>query len=143
MWHDESDLSSIKEVLSLKLPEFLPNIPHADIVEEKVLNLLNIPSAITLFPNLLANNKEKMHFAAGKNSRENYKITVSTSAVVKCSCKDFRLSNICSHSVVVSEKESIMESGEYWQMMEDADRAGRKGGQKRRDRKYQQEEIHT
>ena len=48
MWYDESDLSSVKKALSLKLPEFLPNIPHADIIEEKALDLLNIPNAITL-----------------------------------------------------------------------------------------------
>ena len=38
MWYDESDLSSVKKALSLKLPEFLPNIPHADIIEEKALD---------------------------------------------------------------------------------------------------------
>ena len=48
MWHDESDLSSIKEALSLKLSETLLNIPHADIIEEKALDLLIIPSVITL-----------------------------------------------------------------------------------------------
>ena len=48
MWHDESDLSSIKEALPLKLSEILLNIPHADIIEEKALDLLNIPSVITL-----------------------------------------------------------------------------------------------
>ena len=48
MWHDESGLSSIKEALSLKLSETLLNIPHADIIEEKALDLLIIPSVITL-----------------------------------------------------------------------------------------------
>ena len=48
MWYDESDLFLVKKALSLKLPEFLQNIPHADIIEEKALDLLNIPSAVTL-----------------------------------------------------------------------------------------------
>ena len=109
MWYDESDLSSVKKALSLKLPEFLPNIPHTDIIEEKALDLLNIPNAITLSPTLLATNKEKIYFFAGKTYRENYKINVSASAVIKCSCKGFRFSNICSHSVAVSEKEGILE----------------------------------
>ena len=71
MWHDESNLSSIKEALPLKLSEILSNIPHADIIEEKALDLLNIPSAITLSSNLLATNKEKTYFAAGKTYLEN------------------------------------------------------------------------
>ena len=153
MWYDESDLSSVKKALSLKLPEFLPNIPHADIIEEKALDLLNIPNAITLSPTLLATNKEKIYFAAGKTYRENYKINVSASAVIKCSCKGFRFSNICSHSVAVSEKEGILEkhlrkfkssrSRSSLTYPFNAGGAGRKGGQKRRERKYQQEEIHT
>ena len=104
MWYDESDLSSVKKVLSLKLPEFLPNIPHADIIEEKALDLLNIPNAITLPPTLLATYKEKIYFVAGNTYRENYKINVSASAVIQCMCKGFRFSNICSHSIAVSEK---------------------------------------
>ena len=48
MWYHERDLSSVKKALSFRLPEFLPNIPHADIIEEKALDLLNIPNAITL-----------------------------------------------------------------------------------------------
>ena len=60
MSYDESDLSSVKKALSLKLLEFLPNIPHADIIEKKALDLLNVPSAITLSPTLLAINKKNL-----------------------------------------------------------------------------------
>ena len=73
MWHDESDLSSIKEALPLKLSEILLSSPHVDIIEEKALDLLNIPSVITLSlsSNLLATNKEKTYFVAGKTYLEN------------------------------------------------------------------------
>ena len=57
----KTDLSLEKEALSLKLLEFLPNIPHADIIEEKAPDLLNMPNAITLSlsPTLLPTSKEK------------------------------------------------------------------------------------
>ena len=75
MWHDESDLSSIKEALPLKLSDILLSSPHVDIIEEKALDLLNIPSVITLSlslsSNLLATNKEKTYFVAGKTYLEN------------------------------------------------------------------------
>ena len=48
MWHHKSDLSSIKEALSIKLPEFLPNVPHDGIIEGKALDLPNIPNTVTL-----------------------------------------------------------------------------------------------
>ena len=67
MWYDESDLFLVKKALSLKLPEFLQNIPHADIIKEKALDLLNIPSAVTLSPTLLATNEEKIYFFCWKD----------------------------------------------------------------------------
>ena len=108
MWYEESDLSSVKNALLLKLLEFSPNLPHADIMEEKALDLPNITIEIIFSPTLLATNKEKIYFVARKTYPESYKTTVSGSAVVKCSCRGFRFSNICSYSVAVSEKEGIL-----------------------------------
>ena len=93
MWYDESDLSSVKRALSLKLPEFLPNTPHADIIEEKALDLLNIPNAITLFPTLLATNKEKIYFAAGKTYLRTTKSTCLRRQLLNAAAKvlDFQI----------------------------------------------------
>ena len=65
--------------------------------------------SLSLSPTLVATNKEKIYFVTGKTYRENYKINVSASVVIKCSCKGFRFSNICSYSVAVSEEEGILE----------------------------------
>ena len=96
---------------------------------------------LSLSPTLLSINKEKIYFVAGKSYRENYKINVSASAIIKCNCKGFRFSNICSHSVAVSEKEGILEkhlrkfkssrSRSSLTYPFNAGGAGRKGGQKR------------
>ena len=94
MWYYKSDLSSVKKALSLKLPELLPNIPHADIIEEKALDLLNIPNAITLSLQL-----SLLPISSRSSSSLTYPFN--------------------------------------------AGGAGSKGDQKRRERKFQQEEIHT
>ena len=50
-----------------------------------------------------------MFFVAAKAYPKNYKITVSVN-VVKCNCKRFRFSEICSYSVAASEKEGILKT---------------------------------
>ena len=73
--------------------------------------------------------------------------------MVKCSCKGFRYSNICSHSVAVSEKEGILNS-HIAKFKSCRSRAsvtypiklggeGRKGGQKRRQRLYEEKKSCT
>ena len=94
-----------------------------------------------------------MYFAAGKDYSENYKINIFVPTVIKCSCKCFRVSNICSHSVAASEKEDILEehlrkfknsrSRPSFTNPFNARGTSTKDDQKHRDRKYLQEEINT
>ena len=95
----------------MKLSECLPNVLHAETIEKKAINLLNHPTALVLSPTTqVTAEKEKSYLAAGRSTQETYKITISTRSLVKCSCKGFRYSNICSDSVAVSEKEGILNS---------------------------------
>ena len=74
------------------------------------------------------------------------RVTVSATSLVKCSCKGFRYSSLRSHSVAVTEKEGTLEIhiGKFKSSRSrasitypiKADGAGRKGGQKRRERMY-------
>ena len=54
--------------------------------------------------------KKNSYLAAERSTQETYKITISTRSLVKCSCKGFRYSNICSHSIAVLEKEGVLNS---------------------------------
>ena len=64
----EHSIEPSKTSLSVKLSEHL-NILHADIIEQKALDLLNNPSAISLSPPLLARNNEKVYLIAGKTKK--------------------------------------------------------------------------
>ena len=105
----ESDLPLAKQNLPMKLLECLPNVLHAEIIEKRALYLLNHPTALVLSPTTEATaEKKKSYLAAGRSTQETYKITISARSLLKCSCKGFRYSNICSNSVPVSEKERIL-----------------------------------
>ena len=90
--------------------------------------------------------RKKIYLAAGKTHAETYCVTVSTTSLVKCSCKGFRYSRLCSHSVAVAEKERILKIhiGKFKNFRSrasikypiKADSTGRKRGQKRRERTY-------
>ena len=101
-------LQQIKESLSVKLSESLPNLLHAETIEKMVLGLLNNPNALVLSPSVIVEKKEKIYLAAGKTHPETYCVTVSAKSLVKCSCKGFRYSSTYSHSVAVAEKEGIL-----------------------------------
>ena len=124
----------------------MPNILHAETIEKKVLDLLNNPTALVLSSSVIVEKKEKIYLAAGKTHPETYRFTVSGTSLVKCSCKGFRYSSLCSHSVAVAEKEGILQIhiGKFKNSRSPtsviypikADSAGRKGGQKRREQTY-------
>ena len=107
---------------------------------------MNNPTALVLSPSVIVENKEKIYLAAGKTYPETYCVTVSTKSLVKCSCKGFRCSSVYSHSAAVAEKEEILKIhiGKFKNFRSrasitypiKADGAGRKGGQKRRERMY-------
>ena len=144
--HRENKLQQTKESLSIKLSEPLPNLLHAETIKKKALGLLNNSTALVLSPSVIVEKKEKIYLAVGKTHPETYRVTVSATSLVKCSCKGFRYSNLCSHSVAVAEKEDILKiyivkfknsrSRASITYPIKADGAGRKGGQKRRERMY-------
>ena len=124
----------------------MPNLLHAETIEKEALGLLNNPTALVLSPSVTVEKKEKIYLAAGKTHPETYCVTVSAKSLVKCSCKGFSYSSLCSHSVAVAEKEGILKIhiGKFKNSRSrasitypiKADGAGRKGGQKRRERTY-------
>ena len=150
----ESDLQPAKQNFSMKLSECLPNVLHAETIEKKAINLLNHPTALVLSPTTqVTAEKEKSYLAAGRATQETCKVTISARSLVKCSCKGFRYSNICSHSVAVSEKKGILNS-HIAKFKSSRSRAsvtypikpggeGRKGGQKRRQRLYEEKKSCT
>ena len=106
----ESDLQLAKQNLSMKLSECLPDVLLAETIEEKAINLLNHLPALVLLPTTqVTAENEKSYLAGGRSTQETCK-AISARPLVKCSCKGFRYSNICSRSVVVSEKERILNS---------------------------------
>ena len=135
-----------KESLSVKLSKSLPNLLHAKTIEKKALDLLNKPTALVLSPSVIVQKIGKIYLAAGKTLPESYRVTVSATSLVKRSCKGFRYSSLCSHSVAATEKEGILKI-HIWKSKKfrsrasitypvKADGAGRKGGQKRSERTY-------
>ena len=137
------------DVLSVKLSEKLPNLLHCDLIERKALQLLNIPNAVVLEPTLIPQINGKIYLVAGKdigNGPSKVRIT-GLQHRVHCSCKGFRFSNICAHSVAVAYKEDILAtfvarvkqsrgSRSILTFPENAGGAGRKGKQNRRTRSY-------
>ena len=145
----ENNLQQAKKSLSIKLSESLLNLLHAETIEKKALGLLNIgllnnPTALFLSPSIVVEKKEKIYLAAGKTHPETYRVTVSETSLVKCSCKGLRYSSLCSHSVAVAEKEGTLQihigkfknsaSRESVTYPIKANGAGRKRDQKRSER---------
>ena len=141
----EHSIEPSKTSLSVKLSEHL-NILHADNIEQKALDLLNDPSAISLSPSLLARNKEKVYLVAAKTNKEIHNVIVNENGMVKCNCRGYKFTKICSHSVAISEKEDILRnhvakvkgcrSRAAITYTLSAKGSGKKGGQKRRERSY-------
>ena len=86
----------------------MPKLLHAETIQKKALGLLNNPTVLVLSPSVIVEKKDKIYLAAGKIRPETYRVTVSAKSLVKCSCKGFRYSNLCSHLVAVAEKEGIL-----------------------------------
>ena len=122
----------------------MPNLLHPEIIEKKALGLLNNPTPLVLLPCVIDEKKEKIYLAAGKTHPKTYSVTVSATSLVKCSCKGFRYSSLCSHSVAEKEGTLQVHIGKFKNSRSrasitysiKADGAGRKGGQKRRERTY-------
>ena len=107
---------------------------------------MNNPSAISLSPSILARNNEKVYFVAGKTNKEIHNVIVNENGMVKCNCRGYKFTKICSHSVAISEKEDILQN-HVAKVKRYRSRAAityplnakgsrRKGGQKRRERSY-------
>ena len=128
----------------MKLLESLLNLLHAETIEKKALGSLNNPTALFLSPSIVVEKKEKTYLGAGKTHPETYRVTVSAISLLKCNCKGFSYSSLCSHSVAVAEKEGTLQIhiGKFKNSRSrasmtypiKADGAGRKGGQKKRER---------
>ena len=71
---------------------------------------MNNPSAISLSPSLLTRNNEKVYFVAGKTNKEIHNVIVNENGMVKCNCRGYKFTKICSHSVAISEKEDILQN---------------------------------
>ena len=96
----EHSIEPIKTSLSVKLSEHL-NILYADTIEQKALDLLNSPSALSLSQSLLARNKEKVYLVAGKTNKEIHNVIVNENGMLKCNCSGYKFTEICSHSVTI------------------------------------------
>ena len=107
---------------------------------------MNNPSAISLSPSILARNNEKVYFVAGKTNKEIHNVIVNENGMVKCNCRGYKLTEICSHSAAISEREDILRN-HVAKVKGCRSRAaityplntkgsGRKRGQKRREHSY-------
>ena len=68
----------------MKLSECLPNVLHAETIEEKAINLLNHPTALVLLPTTqVTAEKEQSYLAEGRSTQETYKITISARSLVR------------------------------------------------------------
>ena len=152
--NNKSDLQLARKNLSMKLSECLPNVLHAETIEKKAINLLNHPTTLVLLPTTqVTAEKEISYLAAGTSTQETYKKIISAKSLVKCSCKGFRYSSICSHSTAGSEKERISNShiSKFKSCRSQASitypiKSGgedRKGRQKRRQRLYEEKNSCT
>ena len=68
----------------MKLSECLPNVLHAETIEEKATNLLNHPTALVLLPTTqVTAEKEQSYLAEGRSTQETYKITISARSLLR------------------------------------------------------------
>ena len=149
LWNmDKQRIHATKTALLVKLSEAV-NILHADTIEKKALDLLNCPNTITLSPTLTENEGAKTYLVAGKSSKEAYNVSVLGIGLVKCNCRGFKFTKLCSHSVAVSEKDDMLRnhvdkvkgsrSRSAITYPLNAKGSVRKGGQKHRQRLYHPE----
>ena len=54
----ENKLQQIKESLSVKLSESLPNLLHAETIQKKALDLLNNATAVVLSPSVIVEKRK-------------------------------------------------------------------------------------
>ena len=83
------------------------SILHANTIEQKALDLPNNPTAMSLSPIVLARNIENVYLVAGETNKEIRNVIVNENGMVKCNCRGFKFTKICSHSVAISEEEDI------------------------------------
>ena len=131
--------------LSIDIVEALPNIMHADLIQQKALKLLNASSAIVDVPSMNDGGDQKRYFVAGKGLNP-YTVKATSDGKVSCSCPSFRYMKLCSHSVAIAERHNVLallvanskvthrSSITY---PSSAAGMGRKGEQRRRKRAYQ------
>ena len=78
---------------------------YVEKIEKKALNLLNYATAFVLSPTTqVTAEKENSYLAVGRSIQETYKIAIFARSLVKCSCKGFRYSSICSHMLLFQKK---------------------------------------
>ena len=100
----------IIEVLSLKLTEVIHALLHASDIEKKALRLINMPRAITENPTLDINKNHKTYFVAGEKQQKYYTVVKSEKNTLNTltNYKGFEYACICSHSVAVAERDSLL-----------------------------------
>ena len=144
---DKTTQAPTTEVLSLKLSEVIPALLNASDIEKKALRLIIMPRAITENPTLDINKKHKAYFLAGEKQQKYYTVVKSEKNTLKCNCKSFEYTCVCSHSVAVAERDSFLKTflgqvksnrrkGNKFCSSNGLAGVGRKGQQLRRVRKY-------
>lgn len=76
--------------LSLKLPDLLPTVMHADLIEKKALQILNTPGAIVLHPTFHSQEEGSKQYLVARNSGHFYNVSFKSNTKVNCDCKGFR-----------------------------------------------------
>ena len=87
---DDPVLENPIDNLSLKLPDLLPTVMHADLIEKKALRILNTPGAIVLHPTFHSQEEESKQYLVARNSGHFYNVTFKLNTKVSCDCKGFR-----------------------------------------------------
>ena len=141
--HSVKTLSLHKTALSSSLPNLLPFLLHAELIERKAIGILNAYNGIVSAPTMEHEDKVKKFLVAGGGT---YCVKIETKGI-SCTCKGFKFAKICSHTTAVAETENLLidliskvklyaRSSITYPANPGA---GRKGGQRRRQRVYQSE----
>ena len=67
-----------------------------------------MPRAITENPIFDINKSRKTYFVAGEQQQKYYTVVKSEKTTLKCNCKGFEYACVCSHTVAVAERDSLL-----------------------------------
>lgn len=77
------------DCLSVKLPDVLPAVLHADLIEKKALRILNSPGALKEYPSFQTEKPWKK-FMVARDRGEPRTVKMDSKSKVICECKGFR-----------------------------------------------------